>query len=137
MCDCRCYFVPPHILRSISDSTHNPQNVRNTARETLTLQAKVNTCRHDRSKLYSKDAKGRKDKVLERVSFGRIQKPRTPEVTPSVTTVDLLKHISESERVDYRVRERARKDLERMTDVNKGMATPHPGFHARPDTRRS
>ena len=119
MCDCRCYVVPPHLLRSISDSTHNPQTVRNAARDALSRQAAVNTCRHERSKAIAK-GQGR-GRIRERVLWGRVRKPKVPG-TPSIAGVDLLRHISQSNTVDERVRERANKDLERVADVHKRTA---------------
>lgn len=130
MCDCRCYVVPPHLLRSISDSTHNPQNVRNAARESLSRQAAVNTCRHERSKAIAM-GKGR---IRGRVLWGRVRKPKVPG-SPSIAGVDLLRHISQSDTVDERVRERANRELERAKGgpkritaalKQKGMLTFHP-----------
>ena len=39
--------------------------------------------------------------------------------SPSIASVDLLKHISESDVADERVRQRAKTDLERVTDAKK------------------
>lgn len=142
MCDCRCYVVPPHLLRSISESTHNPQPVRDAAREALTYQAKVSTCRHDRSQAF---VKGRMDKVKNRVLRSRVQKPKV-QSTPSIAPVDLLRQISESENVDYRVREHARRDLEHTTNLHKrvlgaqkrnGMMSSHPELPDRLDVARA
>ena len=110
MCDCLCYVVPPHLLRSISDSQHNTQAVRAAARDALARQTKVNTCRHNRTKAI---VKGRsKSKSRSNVLWGRVRKPSLPG-QPNVASVDLLRHIANSETADERVRERARRDLEK------------------------
>lgn len=54
--------------------------------------------------------------------WGRVRKPKVP-ATPSIASVDLLRHISQSNTVDERVRERANKDLERVTDFNQRVTT--------------
>ncbi|SPO04805.1 related to extracellular metalloproteinase [Cephalotrichum gorgonifer] len=106
MCDCRCYIVPPYLLRSISDSQHNPPAVREAARAALTRQSTASTCRHDHTKALLKEQRGWKSKVL----WGRVRKRRS-QGTPKVVSVGLLRHIVESENVDERVKERARRDL--------------------------
>lgn len=114
MCDCLCYVVPPHLLRSISDSQHNTQAVRAAARDSLARQAKVNTCRHERMKAIIKGKK--KSRARSNVLWGRIRKPSLPG-EPNVASVDLLRHIANSETADERVRERARRDLEKGLDA--------------------
>lgn len=114
MCDCLCYVVPPHLLRSISDSQHNTQAVRAAARDSLARQTKVNTCRHDRMKAIVKGKN--KSKGRNNVLWGRIQKPSLPG-QPNVASVDLLRHIANSETADERVRERARENLEKGLDA--------------------
>lgn len=120
MCDCLCYVVPPHLLRSISDSQHNTQAVRAAARDALARQTKVNTCRHDRTKAIIKGRGKRRSR--RSILWGRIRKPSLPG-QPNVASVDLLRHIANSETADERVRERARTDLEKgLTAGDKGQA---------------
>lgn len=92
---CRCFIVPPHLLRGIAESTTNPEHVRKAAQASLVAHDRVTTSRRERmAKLTQPGGSGT-------AAF------RTSPFIPE----GLLTRLSTSESVDEATRTRAKRDL--------------------------
>ncbi|KAL6866622.1 matellopeptidase-like protein [Trichoderma novae-zelandiae] len=92
----RCYIVPPHLLKAISESSHNTDAVRQAARAALIARETLAAKR----KLH-----------LEAVVQSR-RTSRAPPPTQPFVPASVLRSISQSEHVDEEARARAGRDLE-------------------------
>lgn len=92
----RCYIVPPHLLKAISESSHNSDTVRQTARAALASH-----------QTFTAKRKSHIEAVIQSRRSSRAAPPTRPFVPSAV-----LRHISQSEHVDEEARARAARDLE-------------------------
>ncbi|KAL7790453.1 hypothetical protein V8C37DRAFT_410855 [Trichoderma ceciliae] len=92
----RCYIVPPHLLKAISESSHNSDTVRQAARTAFASHQTFATKR-----------KGRIEAVIQ----SRRSSHAAPSTRPFVPS-QVLRHISQSENVGEDARARAARDLE-------------------------
>lgn len=92
----RCYIVPPHLLKAMSESAHNSDAIRQAARTALashqTFTAKRKAC-------------------IEAAIQSRRSSRATSSTRPFVPSA-VLRHISQSEHVSEEARARAAKGLE-------------------------
>ncbi|KAL7940952.1 hypothetical protein V8C42DRAFT_349078 [Trichoderma barbatum] len=93
---CPCFIVPPHLLRAISESTHNSENVRKAAAESLAAHTDVRNARQEHIAQLTQPQR-------VRVGEGVQTSPFIPE--------NLLHQLSTSESVDEETRSRAKRDL--------------------------
>lgn len=101
---CRCYIVPPHLLRGIADSKSNSDNIRKAARASLAAHDHITGVRKERFAALGQPRGYNKAKP---VSF------RPQHIIPDA----LLRHVSESDQVDDATRARAKRDLEHLEKV--------------------
>ena len=101
---CRCYIVPPHLLRAIADSTANSDSIRKAAQASIAARERVTTVRQER--------------------FANLTRPRGYSRSSSVHFAPqhivpeaLLRHVAESEQVDEVTRTRARRGLGHLEQV--------------------
>lgn len=92
----RCYIVPPHLLKAISESSHNSDAIRQSARAAL-----ISHETHSAKRRLHLEA------VIQSRRASRAPPPTSPFVPSSV-----LRSLSQSEHVDEEARARAAKDLE-------------------------
>ncbi|PTB64580.1 matellopeptidase-like protein [Trichoderma citrinoviride] len=92
----RCYIVPPHLLKAISESSHNSDSIRQAARSALIARETLAAKR----RLHI-------ESVVQSRRTSRAPPPTSPFVPASV-----LRSLSQSEHVDEEARARAAKDLE-------------------------
>ncbi|KAL7946552.1 hypothetical protein V8C42DRAFT_352687 [Trichoderma barbatum] len=92
----RCYIVPPHLLKAISESSHNSDTVRHAARAALASHHTFTTKR-----------KSHIESVIQSRRSCRAAPPTRPFVPSAV-----LRHLSQSEHVDEEARALAARDLE-------------------------
>jgi Zn-dependent metalloprotease len=104
MSSCRCYIVPPYLLRGIADSSSNSEEVRNAAKSALESRELVTKARHERLAALSQP---RGYARSSNVNF------QTQPIVPD----SLLRHLSESDKVDEDTRARAKRDLEHLESV--------------------
>ena len=91
---CQCYIVPPHILQAIADSRDNSENQRQRARNALDHRNRVTTAREQR---------------LDAASSGERHRPQH---TQGIIPIDVLDRLANSNSVDQRTRDRARRDAD-------------------------
>lgn len=118
MFDRRCYVVPPYLLRSISESEHNPESIRKAAEATLTRRIKISSAHHDRSRALTDHA--------------GIKKSSRPPVKPSIVPLDILRKLSNAEDVDENVRVCARRDLAHIRRVHASVIAGQEGKDSPP-----
>ncbi|CAM1506463.1 Fc.00g061040.m01.CDS01 [Cosmosporella sp. VM-42] len=101
---CRCYVVPPHLLRSIAESSHNPDHIRKNAHASLAAHENVLGARKDR--------------------FAALTTPRGYQGAKPIhhhpqhiIPEHLLRHVAESDNVDDATRARAKRDLDHLQMV--------------------
>ncbi|KAK5987801.1 Extracellular metalloprotease [Cladobotryum mycophilum] len=94
----RCYIVPPHLLRAIASSTHNPESIRQAAQASLTSHDRFTSLRKDRIAAINQS---RRD--------GRHISSKQPFVPQEV-----LRNLAQSEAVDEATRARAQRDLDHV-----------------------
>ncbi|KAL7924160.1 metalloprotease [Trichoderma austrokoningii] len=92
----RCYIVPPHLLRAICESSHNPESTRQAARAALASHENFTTKRKNR---------------IEAVIQGRRDSRPHPTARPYIPSY-LLRNISQSEDVDEQARAATLRTLE-------------------------
>ncbi|KAL6882756.1 matellopeptidase-like protein [Trichoderma longibrachiatum] len=92
----RCYIVPPHLLKAISESSHNSDAIRQSARAAL-----ISHETHSAKRRLHLEA------LIQSRRASRAPPPTSPFVPSSV-----LRSLSQSEHVDEEARARAAKDLE-------------------------
>ncbi|EEU40502.1 uncharacterized protein NECHADRAFT_32824 [Fusarium vanettenii 77-13-4] len=98
---CRCYIVPPHLLRGIADSQSNPEHIRKAAQASLAAHDRITTLR--------------KERLAALTAPRGYQSSRPVNFQPQHIIPDtLLRHISESDQVDETTRARARRDLNHL-----------------------
>ncbi|ETS85688.1 hypothetical protein PFICI_03713 [Pestalotiopsis fici W106-1] len=98
MCSHICSVVPPYLLQSIAEASHNPQHVREAAQNTLLVQKNLLDTRKSRSLSRSNYNLG----------HGEHQ---------SIVPEQLLEHIANSSAVDDLTRANARRDLQHIRDT--------------------
>jgi len=110
----RCYVVPPYLLKAISESSENSEQIRNAAAAALSAREKVTASRHEQ--------------------FAAASRPRGYRHTQSVlqnrqsiVPEQLLKHLAESEDVDEKTRKCARRDLEHLKKVHESVKVMQQG----------
>ncbi|KAM5348682.1 hypothetical protein ACJ41O_008506 [Fusarium nematophilum] len=99
---CRCYIVPPHLLRGIAESSTNPENIRKAAQASLAAHEIVIGLRKERLAALTTP------RGYRNVSF-RGQQHIIPDA--------LLRHVAESNLVDEATRTRAKRDLEHLEKI--------------------
>ena len=92
---CRCFIVPPHLLRGIAESTSNPQNVRDAAQASLIAHDRVMSARRERMA-----------SLAEPRGSGASLRRASPFIPEAVLT-----RLSTSDAVDESTRARAKRDL--------------------------
>lgn len=92
----RCYIVPPHLLRAISESSHNSESTRQAARTALASHQNVTA--------------KRKSRIEAVVQSRRDSRPR-PTARPYIPSY-LLRHISQSADGDDEARAATLRTLE-------------------------
>ena len=113
MSSCRCYIVPPHLLRGLANSEDVPELTRNAAKASLEAREKLINVRKER--------------------FAELGRPRgfnrsgARQSSQQIIPDTLLRHISESDNVNEDVRARARRDLEHLERVLQGVADSQQG----------
>ncbi|POR30913.1 Extracellular metalloprotease [Tolypocladium paradoxum] len=98
---CRCFIVPPHLLRGIAESTGNPEHVREAAKASLAAHDRVSSARRER--LATLAQPGDSGAAASRAS------PFIPE--------GVLTRLSTSESVDEATRTRAKRDLNHLQSL--------------------
>ncbi|KAH8170922.1 thermolysin metallopeptidase, alpha-helical domain-containing protein [Sarocladium implicatum] len=101
---CRCYIVPPHLLRAIADSTANSESIRKAAQASIAARERVTAVRQER---IANLARPRGYSRSSSVHFA----PR--HIVPEA----LLRHVAESDQADEATRNRARRDLSHLEQV--------------------
>ncbi|KND88121.1 Extracellular metalloprotease [Tolypocladium ophioglossoides CBS 100239] len=92
---CRCFIVPPHLLRGIAESTSNPDNVREAAKASLAAHDRLSGVRRERMAT-----------LAEPRGSGAATLRASPFIPEGV-----LARLSTSESVDEATRNRAKRDL--------------------------
>ncbi|KAL6352781.1 hypothetical protein LRP88_13254 [Fusarium phalaenopsidis] len=101
---CRCYIVPPHLLRGIADSQSNPEHIRKAAQASLAAHDRITSLR--------------KERLAALTTPRGYQSGRPVNFQPQHIIPDaLLRHISESDQVDESTRTRARRDLNHLQQI--------------------
>lgn len=101
---CRCYIVPPHLLRGIADSQSNPEHIRKAAQASLAAHDRITSLR--------------KERLAALTTPRGYQSSRPVNFQPQHIIPDsLLRHISESDQVDESTRTRARRDLNHLQQI--------------------
>ncbi|WAO85763.1 Hypothetical protein NCS54_00301100 [Fusarium falciforme] len=101
---CRCYIVPPHLLRGIVDSQSNPEHIRKAAQASLAAHDRITSLR--------------KERLAALTTPRGYQNSRPVNFQPQHIIPDaLLRHISESDQVDESTRTRARRDLNHLQQI--------------------
>ncbi|CAI6079779.1 unnamed protein product [Clonostachys chloroleuca] len=103
MSRCRCYIVPPHLLRGIADSASNPDHIRHAAAHSLASRERVTIARKD---LFT-------HLTTPRGYFNTSKAPARRRIVPDA----LLRHVADSDKADETTRSRARRDLEHLQQV--------------------
>ncbi|PFH59977.1 hypothetical protein XA68_11652 [Ophiocordyceps unilateralis] len=93
---CPCFIVPPHLLRSIAESTSNPQHVRQAARTSLVAHDRISATRVE---------------VMSQLTDPSSRRGSRP--APFITEA-VLARLSASEAVDEQVRDHAKRDLNQL-----------------------
>ncbi|PHH73721.1 hypothetical protein CDD80_3624 [Ophiocordyceps camponoti-rufipedis] len=93
---CPCFIVPPHLLRSIAESTSNPQHVRQAAQASLVSTDRVTVGRQS---------------LLSQLADPTARRDCRP--APFITEA-VLARLAASEGVDEHVREQAKRDLDHL-----------------------
>ena len=101
---CRCYIVPPHLLKGIADSVVNPEHVRKAAQASLAAHERVTGIRKDRFATLGQPR-----------GFSRTEAAQSQH--QHIVPDTLLRHLSTSENVDEATRSRAKQDLEHLETV--------------------
>lgn len=108
MTSCRCYIVPPHLLRAIANSEEVSESTRRAAQASLDSREK-----------YTAKRKEIFEQLTRPRGYGSSQgfRSRARSIVPDT----LLRHIAESEQVDEETRTRARRDLQHLSHVLQGV----------------
>ena len=93
---CPCYIVPPHFLQAIADSSHNSEHQRSRARAALEHRNRTTQAREQRL-----DAL---EQPENRQQHANRPQPFIPQ--------QVLERLANSDAVDQRTRDRARRDLD-------------------------
>lgn len=93
---CPCFIVPPHLLRAISESSHNPEDVRKAAAQSLAAHTQVRSARQEH--------------IANLTPFREDNAGGAVHTSPFVPE-HLLKQLSTSDFVDEETRSRAKRDL--------------------------
>ncbi|KAF4978319.1 hypothetical protein FZEAL_5292 [Fusarium zealandicum] len=124
---CRCYIVPPHLLRGIAESSHNPEHIRSAAQASLAAHERVIGLRKERLASLTTP---RGFRGGQSVNF------RPQHIIPDT----LLRHVVESDLVDEVTRTRAKRDLEhlqqvlgKVRDLQQGQDSPQQVLNAATD----
>ncbi|KAL7783652.1 metalloprotease [Trichoderma ceciliae] len=96
---CRCFIVPPHLLRAIAESPHNPEQVRKAAEGSLVAHDRVTSSRRER---------------IANLIQPRGNRPASAVRTSPFIPESLLTRLSTSESVDEVTRTRAKRDLRHL-----------------------
>jgi hypothetical protein len=112
---CRCYIVPPHLLRGIAESTVNSEGIRKAAEASIAVRERISAARQER--------------------LAALARPRGYSRTGSVNFTPqhivpdfLLRHVAESEHVDEATRARAQRDLGHLEEVLNRVKTTQQGM---------
>lgn len=97
----RCFIVPPHLLKAISESPHNSDATRQTAQAALDSRQQFTAKRKDRI-----------EAVIQSQHSSRSRPAARPQIPPYI-----LRHISQSEHVDEGSRAAALRSLEITLDL--------------------
>ncbi|RSM14581.1 hypothetical protein CEP52_001295 [Fusarium oligoseptatum] len=101
---CRCYIVPPYLLRGIADSKSNPEHIRQAAQASLAAHETITGLR--------------KERLAALTAPRGYQNSRPVNFRPQHIIPDaLLRHIAESDEVDEPTRTRARRDLNHLQQI--------------------
>lgn len=92
---CPCYFVPPHFLQAIADSSQNSDKTRQRARAALEYRSRLDTAR---------------EQLLDSLSGAGAG--HLPQRTQGIIPVDVLERLANSDAVDQTTRDRARRDAD-------------------------
>ncbi|TWU75091.1 hypothetical protein ED733_006889 [Metarhizium rileyi] len=97
---CKCFIVPPHLLKAIADSAHNSEDTRNAAQKCVQFHEKLTDARRERFTALTQPRGARGEAPALRSA------PFIPEA--------LLHQLSTAEDVDEVTRTRAKRDLEHV-----------------------
>lgn len=113
---CRCYIVPPHLLRAIADSSANSEAIRKAAQASIAARERVTTVRQQR---------------LASLTRPRGYSRAAPvNFTPHhIVPEALLRHVAESENVDEATRTRAQRDLGHLENVLERVRNSQQGIN--------
>ncbi|KPM42552.1 hypothetical protein AK830_g3992 [Neonectria ditissima] len=104
---CRCFIVPPHLLRGIAESAHNSEHVRKAAQNSLAAREALIKGRCARL-----TALGTPRGYL-RTNQDQGSSSQHQQIVPP----DMLRNLSQSEEVDESHRARAKRDLEHLESL--------------------
>ncbi|KAL6874432.1 Metalloprotease [Trichoderma longibrachiatum] len=96
---CRCFIVPPHLFRAITQSPHVPEPVRKAAEASLAA--------HDRFAI------AREVRTLQTIQDKRTKRDATVQASPFIPE-SVLQRLSASDAVDEASRARANRDLHHL-----------------------
>lgn len=99
---CRCSIVPPHLLRGIAESSHNPDHVRKAAERSLAAHNHITSARRQR---------------LANLTQPRGNRNATAAQTSPFIPESLLARLSTSKSVDEATRTRATRDLRHLHEL--------------------
>lgn len=100
-----CYIVPPHLLRAIAESEHNPEHIRQAASQALSHHERIVVQRENRLSILSQP-RGYRGAIAQQLNARQ-------SIVPDV----LLQQIADNEEVDEETRAYARRDLEHIREV--------------------
>ncbi|KAL6835698.1 hypothetical protein J3E69DRAFT_361069 [Trichoderma sp. SZMC 28015] len=99
---CPCFIVPPHLLRAISESSQNPEEVRKAAARSLASNNQVRKARQEQ---------------IANATQPRGNKPGGAVQTSPFIPEHLLRQLSSSDAVDEETRSRAKRDLVHLQEL--------------------
>jgi hypothetical protein len=115
MCHDRCYVVPPYLLKAIAESQENSEDLRASAAASLTAHERVCASRHERFEILTRPR-----------GYHQGQQPDL-NARRSIVPEHLLKHLAETQDVDEKTRECARRDLEHLKKVHESVKVMQEG----------
>ncbi|KAM0475147.1 hypothetical protein ACHAPX_007282 [Trichoderma viride] len=118
---CPCFIVPPHLLRAISESSHNPEDVRKAAAQSLAAHTQVRSARQEH--------------IANLTPFREDNAGGAVHTSPFVPE-HLLKQLSTSDFVDEETRSRAKRDLFYLQELLGRIPTCQEALSAHEKARR-